>query len=533
MTNILRRVVRNLGFRLADDGAPKNTDDSVHGIAHLRSLVPSAINQGPEAIATLSQALYQAGLEQLGTGFPAQAALALSTATDLGCDAPELDYNLALAYSRSGQAQLAHAYFEKAQTGPVKDAEGDGFYLRNAYALETISLDDLRRMAKGWADRHVTDVKPYRDEALSPTKQTLRVGLMSARFCRHAVGYLTLAGLEKVSVEKVEFFLYANNSPNDDYTERFKSLATAWHDTHELDDVAVAKLIRSHQIDILIDMAGHSAGGQMGVLARKPAPIQAKWAGGQHGTTGLSAIDYFITDLVETPLDQGPYFVEKPIRLPNAYACYSPPSDTPSVHALPWTKNGYVTFGCFNNISKLSEGTFSAWAEILSAVSDSRLVLKHFALGEPETRDRVAAQFSALGISSDRIDLRAPTNHTSHLEAYGEIDIALDSFPWSGCVTTCESLWMGVPVLTLPGIAFCHRHSVSFLSAIGLDGWISENQDDYVSKAIAIAQNPKALVPLRLELRARVAASPLCNAKQFARDFESMLFEMHRGKAKT
>lgn len=198
---------------------------------------------------------------------------------------------------------------------------------------------------------------------------------------------------------------------------------------------------------------------------------------------------------------------------------------------LPWTKNGYITYGCFNNIAKLSDGTLSAWAKILSAVPDSRIVLKHFALGEPETRDRVAAQFLALGVSSSRIDLRAPSNHTSHLESYGDIDIALDSFPWSGCVTTCESLWMGVPVLTLPGLAFCHRHSASFLNAAGLNDWIAGNQEDYVSKAVSFAQNPNALIPLRLELRSRVAASPLCDAQQFAQDFESLLFAMVSDKA--
>ena len=266
----------------------------------------------------------------------------------------------------------------------------------------------------------------------------------------------------------------------------------------------------------------------MDVLARKPAPIQAKWAGGQHGTTGLSAIDFFITDRVETPKDHDVHFFETPIRMPSAYACYSPPPDAPPVSALPWIENGYITFGCFNNIAKLSDGTFSAWAKILNAVPDSRLVLKHFALSEPETRDRIALQFSAFGISSDRLDLRAPSDHTSHLESYGDIDIALDPFPWSGCVTTCESLWMGVPVLTLPGVAFCHRHSASFLSAAGLNDWIAENQDDYVSKAIAQVQSPQTLGSMRSDLRAQVAASPLCDAHQFARDFESRLFEMSK-----
>lgn len=268
MTNILSRLARNLGFNLADKAASQAADDTIHSVAHLRSMVPAAIDQGPEAKAVLGHTLYQVGLQHLGAGLPAQAALALSSAADLGWDAPELHYNIALAYSRSGQAQLAHLHFEKAQVGPVKDAEGDGFYLRNAYALEAVSLDDLYRLAKGWADRHIPNVSLYPKTALNPDKRPLRVGLLSARFCRHAVGYLTLAGLEEVNSATVEFYLYANDSPDDDYTERFKKLASTWHDIEELEDCVVAELIRSHQIDILIDMAGHSAGGRMGVMAR-------------------------------------------------------------------------------------------------------------------------------------------------------------------------------------------------------------------------------------------------------------------------
>ena len=503
-------------------------DEMSRMVTDLIALVPSAFDEGPESMASLGQALHEAGLVQLQRGFPAQSDIALSAAVELGFEAPHLAYNLALACNRSGQAKRAHEYFELAQTDPAKDREGDGYHLRNAHAVENITLSDLKRIAGQWTDRHIKGINPHTYAIRRTDKKKLRVGLLSARFCRHAVGFLTLAGLENVDPSKIEFVLYANNSPKDDYTDRFKSVAAAWYVLDELDNDAVVALIRSHDLDILIDMAGHSTGGRMDVFARKPAPVQAKWAGGQHGTTGLSAIDFFITDRVETPSDHDTHFFETPIRMPNAYACYSPPSDAPPVSALPWTKNGHVTFGCFNNIAKLSTGTLSTWAKILSAVPDSRLVLKHFALSEPETRDRLALQFSALGISSERLDLRAPSGHTSHLESYGDIDIALDPFPWSGCVTTCESLWMGVPVLTLPGVAFCHRHSASFLSAIGLNDWIAENQDDYVSKAIAQARNPQTLGPTRSGLRAQVAASPLCDAHRFARDFENVLFEMYR-----
>lgn len=273
-------------------------------------------------------------------------------------------------------------------------------------------------------------------------------------------------------------------------------------------------------------MAGHSAGGRMGVIARKPAPIQAKWAGGQHGTTGIQALDYFITDGVETPTDHDAYFFETPARLPNAYVCYTPPPDAPLVRPLPALSNGHITFGCFNNVAKLSGGTIAAWAQILLAVPDSRLVLKHLALAEKETCDRIADQFLALGIASDRLDMRPPTDQVSHLESYGDIDIALDPFPWSGCVTTCESLWMGVPVLALPGLAFCHRHSASFLSAAGLNNWVCPDVEDYIQRAKDFAQDASGLEKLRENLRDDVKRSPLCDAQMFAKDFESLLSKM-------
>ncbi len=185
-----------------------------------------------------------------------------------------------------------------------------------------------------------------------------------------------------------------------------------------------------------------------------------------------------------------------------------------------------ITFGSFNNIAKISDNTLDAWAKILKTIPDSRLVLKHFALSEERTCDRIKAVFPARAISSNRLDLRAPTEQAAHLRAYHDIDIALDPFPWSGCVTTCGALWMGVPVLTLPGVAFCHRHSASFLTTVGLTDWIAGDVDDYVAKVIDFASRCDELAGLRLSLRDRVKNSPLCDAPRFTRDFENMLSHM-------
>ncbi len=513
-----------------------DTEAALHTrITKLLSLAPSAVAEGQIATEALTDALYKAGATALEVGYSGLAASALSQAQSLGCQESYLDYNVALAYSRSGQATQAHESFRKAFVSSLNDEKGDGYYLRNLHALESVTLKHLYEQTGLWAQRYAKGLTPYSYEKTHTQERVklrakqsakLRVGLLSGRFCRHAAGFLTLAGLEKVNPSKIEFFLYANASPADDYTERFKMLASQWHDITELDDTAAASLIHSHDLDILIDLAGHSAGSRMGVIMRKPAPVQAKWAGGQHGTTGVVALDYFITDVIETPEDHDPYFYEKPIRLPNAYACYTPPPDAPKVGPLPAIRNGYLTFGSFNNIAKMSDSTFSVWAEILNHLQNSRLVLKHSALSEQITRDRIASRLSAYGISPLRLDLRAPTGHVAHLEAYADIDIALDPFPWSGCITTCESLWMGVPVLTLLGDAFCHRHSASFLTAVGLEDWVVKNQKDYIAKALTFGQNVSFLSEMRADLRSRVMQSSLCDAQQFGNDFENILFSM-------
>lgn len=505
--------------------------DQVDDVAEFIALIPSAMAEGPQARAALAQALFESGLAHLRAGRPAKAARALASAKTLGFDAQAFSYNLALAYSRSGQAAAAHVSFEEAVSKPFIDRVGDGYYLRNAHAIDGIGLNDLKHIAGKWADRHIKDVKCYDHAKPRRTKTKLRVGLMSGRFSRHAVGFLTLAGLEHVDSAKAEFILYANRSPEDDYSARYRTIASAWHDISDLSDDGAADLIHSHNLDILIDMAGHSDGGRTGVIARKPVAVQAKWAGGQHGTTGIKALDYFITDMVETPLDHDRYFFEKPIRLPNAYACYSPVPDAPDISPLPAVSNGFVTFGCFNNIAKLTDRTISTWAEILDAVPNSKLILKHLALSERETCDRITDQFRALNISADRIEMRTPTDQRTHLQSYADIDIALDPFPWSGCVTTCESLWMGIPVLTLPGVAFCHRHSASFLSAVGLEDWICTDTEDYVQKAVAKARDSHNLTQLRNGLREKVSESPLCDAETFAMDFEALLLEMSGTKS--
>ncbi len=510
----LSKLLRPKLFRRTP--APDQNPDSIDT---LLKLVADAQTAGAETSEHLAQALSEAGLKALGNGRPAHAARALTEADRFGFRAPELHYNIALALSRSGQSEAAAEAFARAQSDGPRDRAADSFALRNAYACAGLSLSDYRQMAENWAVHHVPQSPPRPPVSARGSHQPLKVGLLSGRFHRHAVGFLAVGALEHIDPDRLELHLFNNSRLSDDYTERFKAIAASWHDIRALEDDAAAQLIRNQSLDLLIDMGGHSAGGRLGVVMQRPAPVQAKWAGGQHGTTGVPALDYFVSDAISTPPAHDAFFTEAVIRLPHSYACYAPPPDAPPVTPLPAQEHDKVTFGCFNNIAKISAQTKEMWAAILHQVPSSRLVLKHAALNEGETRDRVRAEFAAYGVTPDQLILREPTGHQTHLGAYSDIDISLDPVPWNGCVTTCESLWMGVPVVTLPGEAFCHRHSASFLSTAGLTDWIAGSSEDYVAKAVAAANNLNRLSELRANLRSQLAASPLCDGEAFAQAF--------------
>ena len=243
------------------------------------------------------------------------------------------------------------------------------------------------------------------------------------------MGFLTLGAIEHLNKNRVHVTLFSAKPQDDDYARRFMAAADAVIELSNMSDEDAAQTIAETGVDILIDMGGHSNDGRLLVMARKPAPIQVKWAGGQHGTTGLAAIDYFLTDSIETPPEHDPCFVETPVRLPNAYGVYSPPPDALEGYDTSERKTDPLTFDCFNNLAKASDGAFSAWAKILESVHESKLVLKNDALQFPEVRRSIEDKFQDLGIAPTRLELRPPTDHLTHLRAYHDIDIALDPFP--------------------------------------------------------------------------------------------------------
>jgi predicted O-linked N-acetylglucosamine transferase (SPINDLY family) len=274
---------------------------------------------------------------------------------------------------------------------------------------------------------------------------------------------------------------------------------------------------------VLIDLGGYGDAARMPACAHRLAPVQVKWVGMQNHSTGMPEIDWFITDRWETPPELEHVYSEQLLRLPDGYVCYSPPGYAPDISPLPALTNGHITFGCFNNLAKVTPRVIATWAAVLRRVPEARLVLKTHQFGDRPTADRVRAAFADEAIAATRVELRGSSPHRAFMGEYGQIDIVLDPFPYSGGLTTCEALWMGVPTVTLPGEIFASRHSMSHLSNAGLSDWVARDASDYVTLAAAKAADVPALAALRAGLRPRVKASPLCDAPRFGRNLGAAL----------
>jgi len=337
------------------------------------------------------------------------------------------------------------------------------------------------------------------------------------------VGWLTIAGFETLDPAQFEIVCLGQPMSDDPLQRRFRAVSAAWHVVDRHAGRAVGERIRELGIDVLIDLSGYGDQGLMMLCAERLAPVQVKWVGSQNHSTGLKEMDWFITDRWETPPGFERFYSERLLRMPDGYVCYSPPAYAPEVAPLPAECRGFVTFGCYNNLAKVTAQVIAVWAEILGRVPGSRLVLKCLQFNEHPTRERIHAAFAGHGIDAARIELRGSSPHRDLLTQYGDIDIVLDPFPYSGGLTTCEALWMGVPTVALPGETFASRHSTSHLSNVGLEDWIAGDLGAYQEIAVRRASDPADLARLRAGLRARVKASPLCDAPRFGRNLGAAL----------
>jgi predicted O-linked N-acetylglucosamine transferase (SPINDLY family)/glycosyltransferase involved in cell wall biosynthesis len=355
----------------------------------------------------------------------------------------------------------------------------------------------------------------------------LRVGFLSADLCHHPVAYFIESLFREYDRGHFEFVAYGDQRNSDDFSARFAKQVDLWRETSSYDDSKLAKLIHEDQLDILFELSGHTAYNRLGVFALKPAPLQVSYLG-YPGTTGLPTIGYRITDAFADPPGTTEHLhTEKLIRLKGCAWCFQPDAAAPEVQPLPALKNGYVTFGCFNNMAKLNPPLFETWAEILLRVPGSHLRLKARTLTDDGVRKELKAYFTDRGIEEERLDFFGHTKKiVEHLSHYHSVDIALDSFPYHGTTTTCEAMWMGCPVITRAGKTHVSRVGVSLLNNVGLTEFITDTRETYIAKAAELASDTERLIELRAGMRARLQSSPIMDASAFAGNFAQALNEI-------
>ncbi len=354
----------------------------------------------------------------------------------------------------------------------------------------------------------------------------LRVGYVSADFCQHTVGLFVKDVLKSHDPSRVNAFAYSAGQVADWVTDEIRA-ACQFRAVASLTDVDLAGRIRQDEIDVLVDLSGHTAGSRLTVFAYRPAPVQVSWLG-YFATTGLACMDAVLLDEWHDSPGTEAQFVESVVDLPGGRFCYTPVPWAAAVAPAPVAARGYVTFGCFNNTAKLNQGVFDLWARILAAVPDARLVLKWRNFNDEALRQSVRENFARRGIMPERIELRGPSFHVDLLKEYADIDVALDTFPFAGGLTSCEALWMGVPVVTWPQRRVVSRQTFAFLSAIGLPELAAEDADGYARIAVELARDRARLAALRSGMRKRMAASSLMDVGGFTRQLEQCLIGLYQ-----
>jgi predicted O-linked N-acetylglucosamine transferase (SPINDLY family) len=380
--------------------------------------------------------------------------------------------------------------------------------------------------ARRYGETVARQARPFSSwENIPDAGRCLCVGFVSGDLRDHPVGHFVegvLTALSSLYADRLVIFAYPTRMGSDEISERIKSSCRGWCPVASLSDEQLAARIRADGIDILIDLSGHTAGNRLPVFAWKPAPVQATWLG-YLATTGVGAIDYLIADAWTLPASEEANFTESVWRLPASYVCFTPPVNAAQAGSLPALSNGHVTFGCFNNLSKVNDTVVALWSRVLAAVPGSRLFLKSAQFVEARVRRGMFERFAAFGIAPERLILEGLVPRADYLKPFQRVDIALDPFPYPGITTSVENLWMGVPVLTLSGNSFLSRQGVGLLMNAGLPDWIAGDADEYVALALSHSSDLQRLSSLRAGLRQRVLVSPIFDAPLFARHFEAAL----------
>ena len=431
-------------------------------------------------------------------------------------------FKLAELHAKRGDQEASRKLLRQAHRQDPKNDLILGKVIADEHFNPNLDLADIRQLQQDWQKRFA-----YTLHAAADTRRiagrTLRIGLLSDGFSNHPVMRMTSGSLTRLPKKEFKLYAYSSTDKPDDLTEQLRGHCHAWRETAALSDEQLNQQIRRDRIDILIDMSGYHKGSRLRMLSMKPAPLIVKWVGGLNNSMGLDYIDYLISDRFESPEGTDSDYTEKLIRMPNGYISYMPPFYVPEVGPAPLTENGYITFGCFNNANKINEPTIQAWSAILKAVPDSRLLLKGSLYEGEEFKQRIQDGFHAHGIDPERLDFEGQSNHRKLLRTYNRVDITLDPWPFSGGLTTLESMLMGAPVITLPGPTFASRHSTSHISNAGYPQLVAQSWDHYVALACMLAQDHALLASLRSEMRQIFLNSPVCDHESFAQSLRQAL----------
>ena len=437
--------------------------------------------------------------------------------------------NLANVYKDRGEIEEALEIFRRAVKIPDIPATIHSNYLAVLqYSAET-TLASLADAHREYDKRHAEPLRAgwQKHTNIPEPNRVLRLGFVSLHFRFHPVGHFLVRLLENLDRQRFQIICYSDRPYADEMNARLRACAAEWQEVQADSDEQLAERIRGDRIDILFDLAGHTAGNRLLVFARKPAPIQITWLD-YVGTTGLSAIDYILADPHEIPPEAEAGYREKVLRLPEDYICFDPPVMAPPVGPLPAIEKGYITFASFNIPAKTTPLTIETWSRVLHEIPTARLILKNQGFADPSVTARYRDLFAKQGVTAERISFQGWSPQSEILASYNEVDIALDTLPYNGGLTTCEALWMGVPVITCPGEIFASRHGLSHLHAAGFVDTIARDPDDYVKLAVELSCDLQKLAALRATLRLRVASSPLRDGPRFAGHFTKLIDDVWR-----
>ena len=497
----------NLGNALRDQG---KSDAAVSSYQRALSFKPD-----------LAEAHYNLGLVLQKNGKPDEAIVCHRRALSLKPDYAEAYNNWGAALLDQGKRDDAVALYRKALSVKPDYA---GAYSNLLYATQLYAMESPAKViqeCEQFAAHFEAPLRPQwqRHRNIREPGRRLKVGYVSGDFRRHAVAYFIEPVLARHDKGQVEIFCYYSHTQHDEFSERLKGYSDHWLNCKSMTDDQLAERIRCDGIDILVDLSGHTAHNRLLTFARKPAPIQITYLGFQ-GNNGLAAMDYRLTDAYIDPAGSEASCTEKLLRLPDSLWCHRPGNDMPEIQVLPARQNGYMTFGSFNNFSKIDKQCVELWARLLRAVPDARLLM--VTVPEGESRRQLTEQFASLQVSAQRLLFHARLPPSEFYRVLQQADLALDPVSVHGATTTCESLWLGVPVVSLVGTRFAARFGLGILSAAGLQEFAATSAEEYIKIAVNVAKNVPRLAQLRAGLRARMAGSPLMDEVKITRSLEKI-----------